>query len=131
MQFCASRVGTDNYSGAISLYAIFGNPIVEELFWRGVVLNELERAKFPIRHFGMIWSSILYAALHLPIVLLVVGPGIGLGCVLFLAVYGAILAAIYRLTGSIVLAVLTHGLLTDVAAVVLMLRLLSEAGTNP
>lgn len=106
----------------LSLYAIIINPIVEELFWRGVVLKELDSAKLP-KHFGILWSSIAYAAFHYTIFRLVMYPGWAEFGTCMLAVYGAFMAALYRRTGSIVITSMAHGLLTDMAAIVLILDL--------
>lgn len=108
----------------LSFYAIVVNPIFEELFWRGVVFNELEKHKAPFKHFALIFSSLAYAAFHYSIFRLVLFPGWAELGTLMLAVYGAMLAIIYRKTGSIVTTALAHGLLTDLAVIVLIIDLL-------
>ena len=108
----------------LSFYAIVVNPLVEELFWRGVVFNELEKVKAPFKHFGLIWSSLAYAAFHYLIFRMVLFPIYAEIGTLMLAVYGAVLALIYRKTGSILTTAIAHGLLTDMAAIVLILDLL-------
>ncbi len=110
----------------ISLYVIIVNPIMEEFLWRGVVLNALESTTGR-NHFAMIWSSVMYGAIHYPIVSLVVGPTISLVCVTLLSLHGAVLGVIYKRTKSIVLTSLLHGLLNDVAAVAIMVRLFANA----
>ncbi len=107
----------------LSIYAIVVNPLVEELFWRGVVLNELDKLKTPFKHFGLVWSSLAYAAFHYTIFRLVLFPGWAEVGTLMLAVYGAFLAVLYRRSGSIVTISMAHGLLTDMAAIVLLLDL--------
>jgi uncharacterized protein len=108
----------------LCLYAIIVNPILEEIFWRGIVLNKLEKSAALPKHFGILWSSLAYAAFHYTIFRLVMYPiWAELGTML-LAGYGAILAIIYRRTGSILTTGLAHGLLTDLAAVALLLDLL-------
>src|SRR5271170_503509 len=47
-----------------ALYATLVNPLVEELFWRGVVLNALDQAGSSFKYFGIVWSSLLYALFH-------------------------------------------------------------------
>ncbi|PWT95540.1 MAG: hypothetical protein C5B53_11290 [Candidatus Melainabacteria bacterium] len=107
----------------ISIYAVVVNPVVEELFWRGVVLNAVDAIKFPVKHFGIIWSSLVYAAFHYGIFRLVLFPGYAEVGIFVLALYGAFLAIVYRKTGSIITTAITHGLLTDTAALMLMLDL--------
>lgn len=110
----------------LSLYAIIVNPIVEELFWRGVVLNVLDKENLRWKHFGIVYSSLAYAAFHYTIFRLVMFPGWAEAGTLLLAVYGAFLAVLYRRTGSIVTTSIAHGLLTDLAAIVLILDLFSR-----
>ncbi len=107
----------------VSIYAVIVNPFVEEIFWRGVVFNRLQQIKPPFKHFALIWSSAAYAAFHYVIFSMVMYPFWAEVGTVMLAVYGALLALIYRRTGSIVTTALAHGLLTDVAAVALMLDL--------
>lgn len=114
----------------LSLYAIFINPIFEEIYWRGVVLNELERHSTRVKHFALIWSSLAYALFHYLIFRMVLFPGWAELGTLMLAVYGAILAILYRKTGSIIFAALAHGLLTDLACIVLILDLLTRYPGN-
>lgn len=104
-----------------ALYAIVVNPLVEELFWRGVVLNQLDRMQTPFRYFGIIWSSIGYALFHYMILRLVLYPGWAELGVILLALYGAGMALLYRKTGSILTTAFAHGILTDLACVVLLI----------
>src|SRR5262249_19778678 len=110
----------------LSLYAIIVNPILEELFWRGTILNELDRLKAPFKHFGIVWSSFAYAAFHYSIFAMVMLPGWAEFGTFLLAIYGAALALLYRRTGSIILTAVAHGLLTDTACIVLILKLFQE-----
>lgn len=110
----------------LSLDLIFVNSALEELFWRGVILNRLDQMHTPFKHFGIISSSVMYAAFHYFILRLVVYPGWAEFGFILLAIYGAFLAIVYRKTGSIVMASLAHGFLTDLAAIVLILDLLQH-----
>lgn len=119
-----NRIGwSHNSFWMISIYAVVVNPVLEELFWRGVILNELDRWKVPIKHFGILWSSFTYAMFHYLIFRLVLFPFYAEIGIFMLAIYGAILAWIYRKTGSIITTAFAHGLLADTAAVMLMLNL--------
>ncbi|MBX9567460.1 MAG: CPBP family intramembrane metalloprotease [Candidatus Obscuribacterales bacterium] len=106
----------------ISLYAIVVNPFFEELFWRGVVFNALDRAVLP-KHFAIMCSSFGYALFHYWIFRLVLYPGWAEFGTILLAIYGAILALIYRKTGSILTTAIAHGLLTDTACIALIIDL--------
>lgn len=106
----------------LSLYAIVVNPFFEELFWRAVVFNALDRMVLP-KHFALIWSSFAYALFHYWIFRLVLYPGWAEFGTLLLAIYGAILAIIYRKSGSILTTAIAHGLLTDTACIALIVDL--------
>ncbi len=119
-----NRVGwSHNSFWMLSIYAVIVNPFLEELFWRGVVLNELDRWKLPFKHFGIMWSSFTYALFHYLIFKLVLFPFYAEIGIAMLAIYGAILAVVYRKTGSIITTAFAHGLLADTAAVSLMINL--------
>lgn len=107
----------------LSLYAILVNPLVEELYWRGCVLNKLDAMPHPLKHFGIIWSSFAYAFFHYWIFRLVLFPGFAELATFELALYGIFLALVYRRSGSILTTALTHGLFTDLAVIVLLLDL--------
>jgi membrane protease YdiL (CAAX protease family) len=66
----------------------------------------------------------MYAAFHYWICRLVVFSGWAEIGTIMLAFYGAMLALIYRRTGSIITTSIAHGLLTDMAAVMLLLDFL-------
>ncbi|HEY9677208.1 MAG TPA: CPBP family intramembrane glutamic endopeptidase [Drouetiella sp.] len=113
-----------NHILGLSLYFIFVNSTLEELFWRGVVLNKVDEMQLRFKHAGILVSSVLYGLFHYFILRIVVNPGWAeLGFVM-LAIYGAILAVLYRRTKSILLPALVHGLLTDAAAMLLVLDLM-------
>ncbi|HEY9733612.1 MAG TPA: CPBP family intramembrane glutamic endopeptidase [Drouetiella sp.] len=111
---------------ALSLYFIFVNSTLEELFWRGTILNQLDRMHPKSKHFGIILSSVMYAAFHYLILRLVVYPGWAEIGFLMLAIYGWMLAALYRKTGSILMPILAHAFLTDLVAMLLTVDLLSR-----
>lgn len=105
----------------LSLYAIVVNPVLEEFYWRGMLLVQLERIKNPpFPHFGIIVSSLFYALFHYFIFRLVLFPVHAEIGSLMLACYGAMLAIIYKRTGSIITTAIAHGLLTDLAAATLI-----------
>ena len=111
-----------------ALYGTMVNPLLEELFWRGVVLNELERNQKSFRFFGLVWSSLFYALFHYLIFRLVLYPGWAEIATLLLAVYGGLMVLIYRKSGSILTTALAHGVLTDLACVVLLIDYFRKFG---
>ncbi len=105
------------------VFAFYGtviNPILEELFWRGVVLNALDRVGSRFQYFAITLSSLLYALFHYLIFRLVLYPGYAELGILLLAGFGALMAVLYRRTGSILTTAFAHGILTDLACVVLL-----------
>ena len=111
-----------------AFYATVVNPLVEELFWRGVVLNVLDRVGNRSKYFGITCSSVLYALFHYLIFRLVLYPGYAEMGTLLLAGYGALMAWIYRKSGSIITTAMAHGLLTDLACVVLLIHYFQKFG---
>ncbi len=107
----------------LSIYTMVVNPFFEELFWRGVLYKELDRARVPVKHFAIVWSSISYALFHYSIFRLVLFPFWAELGTFLLAIYGAILACVFKRSGSIALTVLAHALLTDTAVILLLLAL--------
>lgn len=107
----------------ISLYIVIVNPTLEELFWRGFVMNKLDELCPDFPHCGLIWSSFAYGAFHYPIMQLVMYPGWAEFGTIMLMLYGAMLGVLYRKTKSILMPALAHALLTDLSAVLLMVEL--------
>jgi membrane protease YdiL (CAAX protease family) len=108
---------------SLGIYFVLVNSTLEELFWRGVVFNKLTQLRPDQKSFAWIWSSVSYGLYHYSILRLVLFPGWAEFGVLFLAGFGALLAYIYRKTGSIILVSLYHAFLTDLAAICLIIAL--------
>ncbi len=104
----------------MSIYFVTINPLIEELFWRGVVLNELSSRDTKIFSLPVLWTNFLFAAWHVMVVRLFVAPlflYVGFMIVLSVGVY---LSWMYRKTDSLVLPALWHGLVFDLAVVILL-----------
>lgn len=95
----------------ISIYIVLFNPVLEELFWRGVILEVSDEAKTHFKHFGLLWSSIFYGALHYPILQRVLYPGWAEFGTLVISCFGAFFAVVCRKTNSVVLPILLHGII--------------------
>ncbi|MBX9951315.1 MAG: CPBP family intramembrane metalloprotease [Candidatus Obscuribacterales bacterium] len=110
----------------LCIYIVVVNPLLEELFWRGFVMNKLDELCPDFPHCGLIWSSFAYGAFHYPIMQLVMFPGWAEFGTIALMVYGAGLGVLYRKTNSVIMPALAHALLTDLSAVLLMLELFKK-----
>ncbi len=116
---------------ALSIYFVLVNPLLEELFWRGVVLNQIERLKPQNKSLALLWSSFAAALFHYPMLRLILyppGPEIG---VLALTVYGAFLALLYKRTSNITLSIIAHAGLTDLAVIILITALFDRFSLSP
>jgi len=105
----------------VGLYFVLVNATLEELFWRGVILNKMETL-LP-KHwkpFGLAWTSVTYAIYHYSILRLILFPGWAELGVLMLASFGVLMAWLYRKTGSLVLPSMYHAFLPDITAIILI-----------
>lgn len=114
----------------LCVYIVVVNPALEELFWRGFVMNKLDELCPDFPHCGLIWSSFAYGAFHYPIMQLVMYPGWAEFGTVALMVYGAGLGILYRKTKSVIMPALAHALLTDLSAVLLMLALFQKLNVH-
>jgi len=110
----------------LCLFFVIMNPVLEEIYWRGVILNKLDSFNLPWKNFALLWSSAAYGAFHYPIFQVIMYRGWAELGILLLTIYGAGLALLYRRTKSLVLVSLSHALLTDLAAVALIVTLLQN-----
>jgi membrane protease YdiL (CAAX protease family) len=104
----------------LSIYFMTVNPVVEELFWRGVVLNDLCDRETKMFSAPYIWTNLSFAAWHLLVVRLFVTPLLNVLAVVIVAAVGFFLSWLYRRTGSVILPILWHGLVFDMAVIVLL-----------
>ncbi len=101
------------------VYFVAVNATLEELFWRGVVLNELRGTGDTIWTLGAIWTAFTFAAWHYLVLRLLLRPGWAEATVLGVLAAGIFFAWLYRRTHSIIVPILWHGLLFDFALVVI------------
>ncbi len=107
----------------LSIYFVIVNSGLEELFWRGIIMTKVDNLFPNLTYIGIVVSSIAYGAFHYPILELVMFPGWAILGAILLAIYGALLAVLYKKTGSLVVPWIAHALLTDLSAILLMLKL--------
>ena len=97
----------------LMLYFVPVNAILEELFWRGVVLNELRGTGEAAWTLGAFWTALTFAGWHYLVVRLLLRPGWSELTVLGILVAGFFFSWLYRRTQSIVIPILWHGLVFD------------------
>jgi membrane protease YdiL (CAAX protease family) len=100
------------------IYFVAVNATLEELFWRGVVLNELRGTSETIWTLGAIWTAFTFAAWHYVVLRLLLRPGWAEATVLAILGAGIFFAWLYRRTHSIIVPILWHGLIFDLGLVV-------------
>lgn len=99
----------------LCVYFIPVNAVLEELFWRGVVLNELRGLSEEFQWIGAAWTAVTFGAWHYLVIRLLLLQGWAEATTLVIMLAGVFLAWLYRRTGSIVVPILWHGLIFDLA----------------
>ena len=102
----------------LGVYFVPVNAVLEELFWRGVVLNELRGLDDAAWKFGVAWTTVTFAAWHWLVLRLLLRPGWAEAAVLGILAAGVFFSWLYRRTRSIVVPILWHGLVFDLALIV-------------
>jgi len=103
----------------LGAYFVIVNSILEELFWRGTVLNALSRAPERFRRIGAVWTAGTFAARHYLAVRLLVRPGWAELTVAAIAGAGVFFSWVYRRSGSIVLPILWHAVVFDLPLILI------------
>ena len=100
------------------LYFVPVNAVLEELFWRGTVLNELRGTGEAIGTVGALWTALTFAGWHYLVVRLLVRPGWAELTVVGILGAGVFFDWLYRRTRSIIVPILWHGLVFDLSLLV-------------
>jgi membrane protease YdiL (CAAX protease family) len=108
----------------VLIYFVVINATMEELFWRGVIYNELRLVSERFRRVGVIWAVATFAAWHYLVLRLLLMPPFDVITVVVLVIFGLIMCRLYDKTGSIVLPILWHGLVCDFALAALLVYIL-------
>lgn len=121
-----SRGYTPDMLASISLYLIFINGALEELFWRGVIFNL--RTKLPIKHrpYWEIWSAVSFAGWHFIVLNNLLNPGWALPITISFTLVGFSLGRLLDQSKSIILVSLWHGIVFDGAVIAVFLQVLSR-----
>ncbi len=108
----------------LGFYFVPVNAALEELFWRGVILNELRGTGDTLWTIGAVWTACTFAAWHFLVLNLLLRPGWSEAAVLLILAAGIFLAWLYRRTHSIIVPILWHGLVFDLALIVIFAAVL-------
>ncbi len=103
----------------LAFYFVVINATLEELFWRGVVLNELDYVGNKERRLATIWTAFAFTIWHYLVLRALIRPGwaeIALGGVLAMGFFSSWL---YRRTQSIVIPIVWHALVFDLAIIMM------------
>lgn len=103
----------------LAIYFVIVNSTLEELFWRGVILNELDYLDKRWRYAGTLLAAIAFAAWHYLVLRTLLEPGFAELAVVGVMLVGVFCSWIYRQTQSIVMAILWHGLVFDLSIIAL------------
>lgn len=115
LQVMTQRGFTATFLLPLSVYFVVVNATCEELFWRGVILNELELVNSRYKTLGMIWTAVAFSAWHWLVLRTLLKPGWAELAVLGVLVMGIFCSWLYRKTQSIVVPILWHALVFDLA----------------
>lgn len=111
----------------LSAYFVLLNATLEELFWRGVILNELEFLDKKFRLAGSAWTACTFAAWHWLVIRALVKPVWAELTIVGILLMGIFASWLYRKTGSIILPILCHALVFDLAVILLLVALVLKA----
>jgi membrane protease YdiL (CAAX protease family) len=115
MKVMTERGFNGTYLLPLGVYFVVVNATCEELFWRGVVLNELELVNERYRFAGTIWTALTFSAWHWLVVRTLLKSGWAELAVVGILVMGLYCSWLYRKTQSIVIPILWHALVFDLA----------------
>jgi membrane protease YdiL (CAAX protease family) len=107
----------------MAIYFVVVNAVLEEIFWRGVVLNELDYLDKKTRFLGTAWAVLAFGAWHYLVLRALLEPGYAELAVLGVIAVGAFCSWLYKRTQSIVIAILWHALVFDLAIIAIFCTL--------
>jgi membrane protease YdiL (CAAX protease family) len=104
---------------------ILANPILEEMFWRGLIYQQIKQKSNTDA--ACVISSILFGAWHWVILQAFFYPLAAIGISMIIMIVGLILSLIYEKTGSLLEPILIHSLAGDLPAMILFFAGLNQA----
>jgi membrane protease YdiL (CAAX protease family) len=117
LQVLTLRGFNASYLLPLAFYFVVINATLEELFWRGVVLNELDYVGSKWRKLGYIWTGIAFAGWHWLVLRTLLKPGWAELAVCGVLGMGFLSSYIYRRTQSIVIPIIWHAFVFDFAII--------------
>jgi membrane protease YdiL (CAAX protease family) len=117
LQVLTTRGFEATYLLPLAMYFVFVNATLEELFWRGVVLNELDYVGAKWRRAGYIWTGVAFAAWHWLVLRALLRPGWAEAAVVGVVAMGFLTSWLYRRTQSIVVPIIWHAFVFDLAII--------------
>ncbi len=110
-----------------ALYFVFINPILEELFWRGLIYQRCSEV-MPLK-WAVLASSILFGSYHWLILQTSFTPIGAFLATLSVIIGGFIFTFFYQRTNSLLAPILVHGLGYDLPIIILAYLQLSNTGS--
>ena len=124
LQELASRGWTRDQFYPLVLYFLTVNPVLEELFWRGVIINGLTNKRGEMDFRLQVWVAWCFAAWHYLVLRVFFQQFFAESIVVGIAVVGGALAYLYRKYKSLVLPILWHSLVFDMLVIVVLFMLI-------
>jgi membrane protease YdiL (CAAX protease family) len=109
-----------------ALYMVIVNPLVEELFWRGMIFEQW-KLKCPANQ-ALIISSLFFGSWHWVIVQHFFAPVWAIGASVCVMLGGLLFGWMYQRTQSLLPAILLHGLGGDLPIIYLLYETLRQTG---
>jgi membrane protease YdiL (CAAX protease family) len=122
LQAMTQRGYNPAYILPFAIYFVCVNSTLEELFWRGVVFNELEHLDKPWVGAGYAWATVTFAGWHYLVMRVMLKPGLAELSVLGVFCIGVACSFAYRQTKSIVMAILVHAI-ADLGIIAVFIQL--------
>jgi len=105
------------YLFPLAVYFVIVNAVLEELFWRGVILNELDLVGAKWRRAGYLWTACAFAAWHWLVLRALIKPGWAEIAVCGVLIMGVLSSWLYRRTNSIIVPIIWHAFVFDFAII--------------
>ncbi len=109
----------------LAVYFIFINATLEELFWRGFIVQELGRYNRPQFRLGSFWTFIAFASWHYVVFSAFFNPGVTELILIALVFVGAFFEWVFRRTKTLVTAILWH-MVFDLSVIGVLYAVLSD-----
>ena len=116
----ASRGFRPGWLIPLTCYFVVVNGVLEELFWRGVILRRLRGSTGRAWTPGAAWTAITFSGWHYLALRILLRPGWAEACLILILAAGIFLDWLYRTSRTIVLPILWHALVMDLPVMVVL-----------